>query len=188
MGEAGHGIWADNDGTGAVTITSAAVTGMGTDSDGIYANLGNVSASANLSITASGTVTGGDDGIFAYSGGTGAIAITTAAVTGTASDGIYAGLGNEAGSGDISVTASGAVSGGTSGISATNAGSGTTSITAASVSAPPETLFALLRRVATSRLAALIRCLAPVVTVSSLNQVAALSQFKASESVLKAMI
>ena len=84
VGGAGHGIWADNDGTGAVTITSAAVTGSGTASDGINATLGNVSASANLSITASGTVTGGDDGIYARHDGTGRIAITAASVIGTA--------------------------------------------------------------------------------------------------------
>ena len=68
-----------------------------------------------------GTLTGADNGIFAYSAGTGAISITAASVTGTTGDGISAQLINAATTGDISITASGAVSGGASGIFAYSA-------------------------------------------------------------------
>ena len=121
------GIHTVNYGAGSLTINAAAVTG--TVYDGIYAY--NSAAGTDLSITATGAVTGGVYGIYADNYGTGALSIATAAVTGTLGDGIIAY--NSAAGTDLSITSSGAVTGGEYGIHAINLGTGSLTISAAAV-------------------------------------------------------
>ena len=84
-----RGIYAQNAGTGSVRITAAEVTG--TDSHGIDAQITNSNATGDLSITASGAVSGGAVGIRAQQGGSGTITIISSdSVTGRAGDGISA--------------------------------------------------------------------------------------------------
>ena len=122
---ANRSIYALNAGTGAssISITTAAATGSG--SDGIFARLSNSAATGEISITASGTVMGNNEGIDIYNDGTGGISITTAAVIGMDGVGIYANLRNSAATGGVSITASGEISSGTlSAIFVRNLGTG----------------------------------------------------------------
>ena len=100
-----HGIFAKNNGTGALSITaSGAVTG--TDRDGIFAeNFGK----DGLSVTVEGVVTGGYDGIFAKNNNGGDMFVEAQdAVTGN-ERGIFTQI---QGSGNLTVIAAGAVKGG----------------------------------------------------------------------------
>ena len=145
-----RGIFADNVGTGGISITTAAASVSGTDADGIYASLNHSNALGDLSVTATGAVSGnrygilaqrngggtlsvdasmvgaiggsgeGDAGIFALSGGSGAISVTN---TGSGGSGSRA----------ISIASTGVVSGAAGGISATHTGDGAITITAVSV-------------------------------------------------------
>ena len=143
-----NGINVQNAGTGGISITAAAVTGSGTNADGIVATLDNSNAAGNLSITATGAVSGSRHGIFAEndgSGGTSIDASMVGAIGGTGNDGIRvvsSGTGaisvSNAGSGGtgsraISIISSGVVSGAAGGIAATHTGDGAIIITAASV-------------------------------------------------------
>ena len=141
MGEQ-FGIGATNTGTGGISITTAAVTGMSVD--GISANLRNSNAIGNLSITASGAVSGGEDGIYARQDGNGTVTIDASmsgAIGGTGNAGILvtsagsgaisvmnAGTGGS-GSRAISIASTGAVSGAAGGIAATHTGDGAITIT-----------------------------------------------------------
>ncbi|WP_417493269.1 hypothetical protein [Maricaulis sp.] len=120
------GIYARNYGTGALGITSAAVTGAGTD--GISAV--NSAAGTDLSVTATGLVTGAAGGLDAFNYGSGALTINVAAVTG-GTHGIHAS--NSAAGTDLTVTASGEITGSAFGVYAANLGSGALSITAAAI-------------------------------------------------------
>ncbi len=124
------GIFANNlnGGTGAVTITAVDVTGNGTGANADGINAQNSATGTDLAITATGTVTGGDDGVYAYNLGTGTTTVNVADVTGTNGDGI--GVGNGSGSGSMSVTATGAVTGDDNGIFAYHNGSGALTVTA----------------------------------------------------------
>ncbi|MES0828509.1 autotransporter outer membrane beta-barrel domain-containing protein, partial [Ruegeria sp. SCP11] len=147
-----RGIAAINNGSGALTISTADVTG--TNSFGIRA--ANYGSGTDLSVTASGTVTGGRDAISASNRGTGnmtidvgdaisttdgyginarnygagALVISAANVTGTANNsGIYAGNTGT----DLSITTSGLVTSNWRGISARNTGTGDLTVSTADV-------------------------------------------------------
>jgi len=119
------GIYVRNYGTGAVTLTTQAVTG--TADEGI--NVGNDGTS--LTIDAQGAVQGGIIGIFADNDGTGFLSITTQAVTGNTENGIEAE--NSAAGTSITINAQGAVQGGEDGIRVRNEGTGAVSITTQAV-------------------------------------------------------
>jgi uncharacterized protein with beta-barrel porin domain len=117
------GIYANNDGTGSLSITS---TGQVTGSTGsgieAFNNYG-----TSLTIMAAG-VTGDEYGIYAYNDGSGALSITaTGTVTATANDESYGIYAENFGT-DLTVSAA-AVSGGY-GIYAANYGTGALSVTA----------------------------------------------------------
>ena len=118
------GINAQNYGTGATTISAANTSG--TNNFGIYASTG--SAATDLTITSTGTATGGNSGIRAVNDGIGAISVTAFDTIGTSTYGIQAS--NGAAGTDLTVNSTGTASGGTDGISVNNSGSGTTLITA----------------------------------------------------------
>jgi hypothetical protein len=122
-----YGIYVDNYGSGALTITTAAVTG--TSLDGIAAY--NSAAGSDLTITSYGDISGGEFGIYADNAGYGALIITTEAVTGTNRNGINA-YGSANGTG-LTITANGAVTGGDYGIYVDNYGAGALTITTQAV-------------------------------------------------------
>jgi hypothetical protein len=121
------GVLVRHFGLGATVIDVASASGG--SSIGIYA--GGVTGTTDTSITASGSVSGGRNGVMALAAGSGALTIDLADATGTTETGIFAQ--SVYGSG-VSITASGTVSGGTSGIHALNVGSGALSINVADVS------------------------------------------------------
>ncbi len=118
-----RGIRAENNGSGALSITSQAVTG--TSRSGIIA----FNSGTSLTIDAQGAVSGATYGIGAFNNATGALSITSQAVTGTADWGIYA---YNRGT-SLTINAQGTVSDGTDGITARNLGSGALSITSQAV-------------------------------------------------------
>ena len=115
-----HGVLAINQGRGALSVDMADVTS--TTADGIRAI--NESLATDLSITASGTVAGNQNGIYANNTGTGALTIDVADVSAQTGVGIQAaGYGT-----DLSITATGAITAGGDGIFAQNVGTGALSI------------------------------------------------------------
>lgn len=124
-----YGINAVVAGNGALNINSAAV--IGTTGLGIRAAALNA-ASTGSSVTATGAVSGGTTGIYAFHGGAGTLTVNAAAVTGTTGIGIRAAAVNGPNTG-TSVTATGAVIGGTTGIEAVHSGTGALTINAAAV-------------------------------------------------------
>lgn len=159
-----NGIDAANEGTGALTISANDVYGGVADPDaGVYdsdygyynpttngdgISAANGTTATDLTITSTGTVIGGENGISAKNRGTGSLAISASDVSGGrvdpdadfgTEDGYYYnptvdGNGIEATNGeaasDLTIASSGTVSGGDNGISAKNYGSGALSITA----------------------------------------------------------
>ena len=133
-----QGIDANNAGSGALSITTQAVTG--TTRQGIYAYNGAYDSlgSTNLTINAKATVTGQYEGIYARNYGTGFLSITTQAVTG-AREGInaYNGSLKAVSYGyygtNLTINAKGTVTGGQEGIYARNYGTGFLSITTQAV-------------------------------------------------------
>jgi len=123
----GYGIYGDNRGTGALSITSTGtVSTTGTNGYGIFAL--NRSTGTNVTVN-SNTVTGVGSGIYATNYGTGALSITstgTATATGVSSRGIYA-LSSPTGT-NLTVTANN-VTGVAFGIFGDNRGTGALSIT-----------------------------------------------------------
>ena len=117
-GSGGDGIYATNYGYGDLTINANDVTGSG--GDGIYAS--NTYDGVNLSITATGTVTGDGNGIYTRSAGRGDLTINVNDVTGNNADGIYA-YNTDSGI-NLSIATMGIVLGDDNGISAYSAGSG----------------------------------------------------------------
>ena len=74
-GASAHGIWARNEGSGAMTINAdGAVVGTGDGQDGIHAIGG--TASDGMTITTTGSVSGATTGIHAENRGSGALAVT----------------------------------------------------------------------------------------------------------------
>ncbi|WP_170766513.1 autotransporter outer membrane beta-barrel domain-containing protein [Ruegeria lacuscaerulensis] len=120
------GIYTRNDGSGALTIATSDVTGTAGEGMLLY----NASSGTDLSITASGTVTG-TTGLVAINRGSGALTISTADITGTTGNGLLAQ--NENGT-DLSVTSTGMISGVTNGIYARNEGIGSLTIEVSNVS------------------------------------------------------
>ncbi|WP_170419557.1 beta strand repeat-containing protein [Ruegeria atlantica] len=153
-GNGAEGISASHDGTGAVTITTAVVSG---DDDGIQVQ--NSANGSDLSVFANGSVSGGDTGINAENEGSGDVSIRTAQgvsgdnfgivarnsnggdlsivtdgnVTGLSNDGIEAR--SEAGTRDLVINANGPVNGARDGIEAVNLGMGVLDITASDITA-----------------------------------------------------
>lgn len=127
VGAADLAIFANNRGTGDLTVTTADLTGA--VGDGLQL----VNNGSNLTIdTTAGTVTGQQDGIQATNYGTGALSITTADVTGTDNLGIF--VRNGATAGDLNVdTMAGVVAGNTVGIYADQQGMGSIAVTTADV-------------------------------------------------------
>jgi len=118
-----NGLYAANNGTGLVSITTTgAVTGTTGVGIQAYNNTG-----TSLTVNAQGAVTGNLFGVYAGNFGTGALSITTQAVTASVFSGIIA---TNSGAGtSLTINAQGAVNGGNVGISAQNNGTGVTSIT-----------------------------------------------------------
>lgn len=113
------GIFADQGNIGVLRIDVADVTG--TERNGILAE----NAGTDLSITSSGTVTGGKSGILASHKGSGALTITATNAFGEYGHGVFArGEGT-----DISITTSGNIGGLNGGIAALNYGTGVTDVT-----------------------------------------------------------
>lgn len=128
---AGMGILAQNQGSGALEITTNGdVFGVGSGSDyygNVYAGINAQNSGTDLIITAN-NVTGGTYGIYADNDGSGALSITsTGTVTGTAEDGIYAS--NSTAGTDLTIVVN-AVTGGADGIDARQYGTGDLSVTA----------------------------------------------------------
>ncbi|MEO1041486.1 MAG: hypothetical protein AAFX52_04280 [Pseudomonadota bacterium] len=117
------GIFADHDGSNALTINTAAVSS--TNARGIDANVS--SAGTNLSVTSTGLVTG-TSGLFVFNYGSGSTTVSTGAVTGTSGSGIYGRTDGQ----NLKITSTGLVQG-TTGIIARNYGSGYTTISTAAV-------------------------------------------------------
>jgi outer membrane autotransporter protein len=107
-----YGIFSYHRGSGAQSINTAAVNGNGLD--GIKAQ--QAAEGSDLSITASGPVTGGRRGIDVFSEGSGTVTLNVADVSGGRYQGIQA-IGGAAG---MSITSSGLVRGQTDGIYASN--------------------------------------------------------------------
>ncbi|MEM6747921.1 MAG: autotransporter outer membrane beta-barrel domain-containing protein [Pseudomonadota bacterium] len=131
------GISAINRGSGNVYVNS-----NGLSSSGIGINASNTSASgADLTVVASGSISGYGAGIQAAQSGAGNLVVNTYAVTGLGGAGSYAiSASTAAGSGALSITTNESTYGGTSrvyggvGISASHAGSGDLTINTTSVS------------------------------------------------------
>ncbi|MBV5333780.1 hypothetical protein JZU57_00705, partial [bacterium] len=121
------GIDAVNGVSGALTISTSGTVTGGTNGSGIWA----FGYGTDLTISAA-TVSAGNKGILAYSRGTGAMEITaTGAVTGTGGEGIFAT--NKFTGTDLTISAA-SVTGGATGIFAHNrAGTGALQITATGI-------------------------------------------------------
>ncbi|MEL7280803.1 MAG: hypothetical protein AAGK79_10620 [Pseudomonadota bacterium] len=122
-----YGIFADNNNGGDVTITANTVTG--TSADGINAN--NDLSGGSLSVSASGTVTGGEDGIEAVHTGSGSVTVTASNADGTAQvTGEIRGIFASSRSGDTTVTANAVTGNNGQGIHAYSGLGGAVSVTA----------------------------------------------------------
>lgn len=115
-----HGVLAINQGRGELSVDVADVTSIG--ADGIRAIIENLAT--DLSITASGTVTGQQNGIYTNNTGSGALTIDVADVSAENGVGIQAGNYGT----DLSITATGAVTAAQDGIFAQNVGTGALTI------------------------------------------------------------
>ncbi|MEM8823054.1 MAG: autotransporter domain-containing protein, partial [Pseudomonadota bacterium] len=122
----GFGIEATDYGNGTLSIiTTGTVSGQA--NDGIFAYK-SLATSGDVTISA-GSVSGGDDGVYASNRGTGGLSVTTTGdVTATNNDGVrvYQGL---YGTGDVVISTAN-VTGGFGGIDADNLGTGSLTITA----------------------------------------------------------
>ena len=118
-GSTGHGIYATN--------------GLrASERGGLLANVyGPLSGGTDLSITASGTVSGGMGGVDVYNYGTGHTTINVVDVSGGTGDGIK--VENKSTATDLTIVATSTVKGGDDGIEAVNNGTGTTTITLGSI-------------------------------------------------------
>ena len=122
-----NGIFADNNGSGALSITTVGnIEGL----NGAAINASNSTSGTDLTIVTEGDTTGGEYGIYTRNAGTGALSITTSGTTtGTIAAGIFAENSNLAT--DLTVAAGGNTYGGEYGIFADNYGTGALSITTA---------------------------------------------------------
>lgn len=123
-----NGVYALNAGVGTTTINVAGASG--TAGSGIASRVTNAANSGDLRITSTGTLSGGNTGLFAAHYGTGAVAINTAAIDATAGgNGVFA---RSYGTG-LSVTASGTVAGANNGVYTVHHGSSDTNINVGNV-------------------------------------------------------
>ena len=123
---AGAGIDADHDGTGALSITAAAITA---GAAGITAeSTSAATATEGMTITANGDIMAATAGINAVHNGTGALAITAAAVTSSGGQGINAN--NSSSDATTTSITAGAISSSTEGINVSHQGDGDLTITA----------------------------------------------------------
>ncbi len=124
-----NGLQVTNNGTGSTTITTS---GTVTGTSGIGINTYNGTRSTDLTLTASGQVSGGTAGIYVLNKGTGATAVTT---TDEVKGGLFGIFANNSianggkGGTSLTITASGDVTGNTRGIVAYSDGTGSTTIT-----------------------------------------------------------
>jgi len=127
---ASTGIFARNNGTGALTLTSGDISSGGL---GIYA----ASRGTDIAIdTSAGAVTSEYEGVRGVNRGTGDMTITTGDVTSNDRDGILANNGFEASPGGVNLiidSSTGTVIGDGDGVIANNFGTGDTSVTTADV-------------------------------------------------------
>lgn len=123
------GIYARNAGIGATTLN---VAGASSElSSGVTARVTNAANTGDLRITSTGTVSGGNTGLFAAHYGTGAVTINAAAVDANAGgNGVFT---RSYGAG-LSVTASGTIAGATNGVYTVHHGSSDTNINVVDVS------------------------------------------------------
>ncbi|QDW47974.1 hypothetical protein FFI89_032165 [Bradyrhizobium sp. KBS0727] len=125
IGQAGRGILALQSATGVGSILvngSGNVTGTGTGFSGIVAQSLNAADSSGVTVTQSGNVIGGRDGIRAQTNGNGNVTVTTGAgatITGTSLYGIEA-ASNGQGSISVTTAAGGTVNSGSAGINVYN--------------------------------------------------------------------
>ena len=119
-----YGVYATNNGSGALSITSSG-TVTGSTQIGVYALNSNAGTALTIETAA---VTGGDDGIQAFNSGSGALSVAATGQVIGGSHGISA-YNGPASSGGLTIQAAG-VTGAANGISGTNAGSGALLITA----------------------------------------------------------
>ncbi len=125
------GVVATSRGLGRINVEVVGVTAV--VNNAIVAAISDSNNLADITIAATGDVSGGEGGIIAFNNGSGAISISTAGVNGTLSDGINADNNNSNGTGDVSVIASGDVVGGQHGLRANNNGTANLIIEAAAV-------------------------------------------------------
>jgi hypothetical protein len=124
-----NGLYSLNSGIGLTNINVAGAAGAA--GSGLVSRITNGANSGDLRITATGTVSGGNTGLFAAHYGTGAVAINTAAVDATAGgNGVFA---RSYGAG-LSVSASGTAAGATNGVYTVHHGSSDTNINVVDVS------------------------------------------------------
>lgn len=122
------GIYALNAGIGATTINVAGASS--TAGSGIATRVTNGANTGDLRITSTGTISGGNTGLFAAHYGTGAVTINAATVDASAGgNGVFA---RSYGTG-LSVTASGTVAGATNGVYTVHHGSSDTNINVGNV-------------------------------------------------------
>ncbi|MBR1209057.1 autotransporter domain-containing protein [Bradyrhizobium sp. JYMT SZCCT0180] len=125
-----NGIFAQNYGTGALTITANGDV-TGTNGNGIYARNSGTGTALSVTSSAGTTVSGATLGIYAANDGTGALTVTANGdVTGTGTYGIFARNNSTGTTFSVTTGAGTTVSGGTSGILARNYGTGALSVTA----------------------------------------------------------
>ena len=126
-----RGVYIKNQGTGGVTLDLASVTG--TTQEGVFVSSTD-NSNSDLSITASGAVSGASHGVNVDNDSYGGVTVNIAgAVTGTSANGIN--VDNDYGGGAVSITAGGAVTGGQYGVFVDNDayGSGNVNISVAGV-------------------------------------------------------
>lgn len=122
------GIYALNAGVGTTTINVAGASS--TAASGIATRVTNGANTGDLRITSTGTISGGNTGLFAAHYGTGAVTINAATVDASAGgNGVFA---RSYGTG-LSVTASGTVAGATNGVYTVHHGSSDTNINVGNV-------------------------------------------------------
>lgn len=126
-----YGVLANHFATGSITIT--VVDATGTNSEGILALIDSYNAVGDMTITSSGDVTGGTNGMKARNYGDGSLSISAVNVTGNGGHGIYSKLGNSESEGSLTIAASGAVVGSDIGVYATNSAIGGLSISVSQV-------------------------------------------------------
>ena len=127
----GDGVYASNDGTGATTIS---VDSVDADDTGVEVHTAS-STTGDVSVTASGAITAGDDGVYVSNYGAGATTISANNITATSGDGVNAR--NASTATDLTITGltGGLISAGGDGVYASNNGTGATTITAYNITA-----------------------------------------------------